>query len=266
MQCEWFFEQLWRDYTRLTPQAARIQLLFSASGDRIVNDHVAFRTFNLTPISIDCLEQRFYELGYKRFEPYRFSEKKLNAWSYRHTDELQPRIFFSELQVEALSKPVQAIIHKLVAQVPPASAKQSSIFWRGRLWGMPSWGEYQQLLHESEYAAWLSVVGLRTNHFTLSVNALREPTLRSVIDKVQRAGFHFNAVGGIIKGSPEALLEQAATLADSMDITFADKDVHTITTCYYEFAKRYANDSGELYQGFVPANANAIFHSTDSRS
>lgn len=263
MQCQAFFEQLWRDYTQLTPQAARIHQLFSERGDHIVNDHVAFRTFDLSPINIDALEKHFIGLGYRRFEPYHFEEKKLNAWSYLPPEDRQPRIFFSELRVETLGKPAREIIHRLVAQAPGAATENCDIFWRGRLWDMPTWNDYQTLMRESEYAAWLSVMGLRANHFTMSVNYLSEATLQYVIGKLQQAGFSLNEVDGIIKGSPAALLEQSATLADSMDIAFADHDVHEIKTCYYEFAKRYPDAGGKLYQGFVPANADSIFHSTD---
>ena len=38
-------DALWRDYTALTPQAARVHALFTARGEAIVNDHVALRTF-----------------------------------------------------------------------------------------------------------------------------------------------------------------------------------------------------------------------------
>lgn len=260
-----FFSHLWLDYIRVTPQAARIHALFTEQGDKIVNDHVAFRTFNLSPISIADLEPRILELGYRRFEFYNFEEKKLNAWAYLPEEEMLPRIFFSELLVERLSPNVQSIIRGLVAQVPERVKDHSDVFRAGRLWEMPEWSEYQCLMRESEYAAWLSVMGLRANHFTISINHLQNDTIQHVIEKLQTAGFALNEAGGLIKGTPGMLLEQASTMADSVDMTFADGDAHQVKTCYYEFAKRYRDNNGELYQGFVPANANNIFHSTDSR-
>jgi hypothetical protein len=74
-----------------------------------------------------------------------------------------------------------------------------------------------------------------------------------------------NAVGGIKKGLPEDLLVQASTLADSVGFTFADGQQQAVPSCFYEFAHRFADRSGELFQGFVPTNANAIFESTDRR-
>ena len=40
-----YLAALWRDYTAITPQAARIHALFAARGETIVNDHVALRTY-----------------------------------------------------------------------------------------------------------------------------------------------------------------------------------------------------------------------------
>jgi len=36
-----------------------------------------------------------------------------------------------------------------------------------------------------------------------------------------------------------------------------------VPSCYYEFAKRYADKSGEIYQGFVTTSADKIFESTN---
>ena len=64
---------------------------------------------------------------------------------------------------------------------------------------------------------------------------------------------------------PEDLLVQASTLADSVSFTFADGQQQAVPSCFYEFAHRFADRSGELFQGFVPNNANTIFESTDRR-
>lgn len=131
---------------------------------------------------------------------------------------------------------------------------------------MPSWPAYQTLLAESEYAAWLSVMGLRANHFTISVNHLKEPvSLAGVNDLLKQAGFRLNDSGGEIKGTPESLLEQSSTLADRMTIRFDDGELREIPTCYYEFARRWPDVEGRLFQGFITESADRIFESTDSR-
>ena len=61
----------------------------------VINDHVAFRTFNLAPVNLANLEPLFLDLGYKIFETYHFKQKKLDAISYIHQDLNQPKIFIS---------------------------------------------------------------------------------------------------------------------------------------------------------------------------
>ncbi|MBB5018512.1 hypothetical protein HNQ59_001801 [Chitinivorax tropicus] len=264
MNLNTFYQLLWQDYVRMAPQAEQIHALFKADNPEVYNDHVAFRTFNRAPINLARLEQHFFKLGYRRLEPYIFEEKKLSAWGYVHDDPKQPRIFLSELLVEQLSPTAQGIIDKMCRQIDEGIADMIDVFWSGPLWEMPSWDEYQTLLAESEYAAWLAAIGMRVNHFTISVDHLVRPTtLAEVIDRVEHAGFAINSAGGKIKGTATQLLEQGSTLADRMPVTFGDGSVHTIPTCYYEFAKRYPDADGQLYQGFIAASADKIFESTN---
>ncbi|MEX2364970.1 MAG: DUF1338 family protein, partial [Pseudohongiellaceae bacterium] len=118
----------------------------------------------------------------------------------------------------------------------------------------------------SEYAAWLSVIGLRCNHFTINVNALNGINdIEQMNQMIEELGFNINEAGGRVKGSPAVLLEQGSTKASVQPFTFADGKQHDVTTCYYEFAKRYYDEEGTLYQGFVAASADKIFESTDIR-
>lgn len=259
-----FFDGLWRSYVEITPSAAPIRALFEADTPSLANDHVAFRTFDQAPIAIEQLERPLLELGYQRLEAYHFAEKHLDAWGYVPADPGEPRVFLSELRTDALGSESRAIVDRLVAQVDPAIVASESVFDSGRPWGMPSWADYCTLREASEYAAWLAVFGLRANHFTISVNSLREPAdLAGVVARVEAAGYRLNTAGGVLKGSPEALLEQASTLADRVVMRFADGDDHEIASCYYEFAKRYPSENGRLFEGFVAASADRIFESTD---
>ncbi len=258
-----FFAALWQNYVQIAPQAARIHEVFAARGERIVNDHVAFRTYDRQPLNIASLEPLILALGYRRHEAYEFPDKGLTAWSYLPADSDDPRIFLSELRVESLSPAARSIVTGLVTQVDPGAVQTRDVFCAGRLWQTPSWADYQTLLAESEYAAWVAVMGLRPNHFTISVNALRHTLdVRAVVQLLKDHGFSVNAEGGEIKGSPQVLLEQAATLADRMTLAFADGDRHEVPTCYYEFARRYLQADGRLYQGFVAASASRLFEST----
>lgn len=266
-----FFDALWRDYVSIAPSAEGIRALFAVDNPGLTNDHVAFRTFDRDPIGIDRLERPLLALGYLRLAPYRFEEKQLDAWAYVPEDPGQPRIFLSALRTDSLSESARAIVAGLIAQAArlardePARFETEAIFHAGRLWSMPSWRDYRLLLAESEYAAWLAIFGLRANHFTISVNSLRSPaTLEGVIARVEAAGYPLNRAGGTLKGSPAELLEQASTLADRIPIVFGDGRRHHAPSCYYEFARRYEDRDGELYQGFVPASADRIFESTDA--
>ncbi|OFZ46471.1 MAG: hypothetical protein A2381_02055 [Bdellovibrionales bacterium RIFOXYB1_FULL_37_110] len=258
MDAKQFFEKVWDDYIRVTPQANKINQLFKKKYGQVVNDHIAFRTFNLTPLSVGELEHFFFEMDYRFDKEYQFEEKKLYARSYVHPDESMPMIFFSQLLTEQLSKKSQIIISKLVEQINKTKIQDLGFFYSGLGWEMPTYDEYLVLLKESEYAAWLSVMGMRANHFTLRVSSIT-----NALDLVEENNFLLNISGGKVKGSPQLLLEQGATLADSVLVTFKDGTKQSVPTCYYEFAKRYLDPSGNLYRGFVTSSADKIFESTN---
>jgi len=258
-----FFDTLWRQYIAICPQALAIHSLFESEGEVLINDHVAFRTFSNSLIAIDQLEAEIFSLGYSQFDDYHFKLKKLNARCYIHPNSAT-KIFISELITENLSESAQNIIESFTHQINHASKHTLS---SGRLWTQPSLVDYQRLLAESEYAAWLSIWGLRANHFTLSVNHFKKYTqLPQVVEFLQQHAFSFNHSGGLIKGTETDFLIQAATMADQINVSFSDTKEQTVRSCYYEFSQRFKNQSGELYQGFVAKNADKIFESTDQTS
>ena len=119
------------------------------------------------------------------------------------------------------------------------------------------------LKKESDYAAWVAAIGYRPNHFTVYLNHLSQFKEVSELNSfLKEHGFKLNASGGEVKGSREVYLEQSSTLADSVEIQFTDKKM-VITSCYYEFAKRYTLPDGNIYQGFVAKSADKIFESTN---
>lgn len=259
-----FFEQLWANYIEITPQAEQVRQLFLKTDADVINDHVAFRTFAGTPIDLDALEPLVLAMGYEFQADYDFTEKKLRAKSYIHPDLTVPKIFISELKTDLLSDKAQAILAKYTSEITEAPSSQA-IFWSGRHWSAPTWQDYNELMAETEYGAWLLAIGVKVNHFTVSVEQLTSTQdIREVLRRVQEAGFAINTSGGEVKGTPSDLLEQGSTMADKMPIEFANGELHTIPTCFYEFAKRHPNSQGELYQGFIAANADKIFESTNA--
>ena len=51
-------------------------------------------------------------------------------------------------------------------------------------------------------------------------------------------------------------------MADKVKVQFTELDTE-VPSCYYEFAKRYPDTNGKLYQGFVSKSADKIFESTN---
>ena len=257
------FDNLWNKYLTVTPSAKKIHaLLGEDNGTDVINDHIALRTFNIDKVNIEKLSQHFLNLGYKACGDYNFEAKKLVAKHFEHEDTRLPKVFISELLVEEFSENTQSIIRNMVDQISEDAVSADDFLYSGTHWQV-SHQEYLALLDESEYAAWMAAWGYVPNHFTVSVNQLTKfETLESVNEKLKEAGFKLNVSGGEIKGSPEVLLEQSSTMADKSEVAFSDGKVE-IPSCFYEFARRYADSSGELYSGFVAASADKIFESTN---
>lgn len=259
------FDHLWQNYLSVTPSAVKVhELLGSTQQDDVVNDHIALRTFNLPKVGLEKLAAHFKAVGYKECGTYSFEAKKLNAKHFEHSDPNQPKVFISELLVEEFSEPLQNIIKGLVEQIDEQAITADNFLYSGRHWDIDS-ETYELLLKESEYAAWTAAWGFRANHFTVSINALNNfDTIEAVNEALKQGGFALNTSGGEIKGSPEVLLEQSSTLADSAPVAFVDGE-KSIPSCFYEFALRYPMADGALYTGFVAASADKIFESTNAK-
>lgn len=257
-------EALWRNYVAITPQASRIHRLLRDRGEHVHNDHIALRTYGAPGITIDDVARTFEDHDWRPREKYRFDEKHLRARYWQHPDPDLPKVFISELILDELSPPCRAIVDGLVAQLPPDFGKREDLAWAGRPW-LVTKGEYETLLAESEYAAWVAAFGFCVNHFTVDVGALTSfPDLFALDAFLLEHGFSMNTAGGLVKGTPADRLEQSATRADRIDVAFVDATLR-IPSCYYEFALRYELPTGELFQGFVPKSADRIFESTNVR-
>lgn len=256
------FESLWKDYIqRLCPSADKVHQLLREDAE-LINDHIALRTFNVAPLGIETLAKPFLALGYKECGDYLFESKKLVAKHYEHDDPNQSKVFISELKVEECSEALQTIVAKLVDQVDAQQLKTQDFLYSGRQWEL-SFEDYQILAKESEYASWLAAHGYGANHFTVSVNQLNDfSEVQEVNDHLSSVGFVINGSGGEVKGSPEVLLEQSSTMADRVLVQFTESE-QVVPGGFYEFAKRYPMNDGQLYTGFVAASADKIFESTN---
>jgi hypothetical protein len=258
---EELFQRLWDDYASITPQAGRVHRLLEERGERIVNDHIAFRTYGVPEVEIEVLDRAFVGAGYQPAEAYDFPEKKLFAYHYEHSAPGLPKIFVSALDVGALSREAQEIIAGLIKQIPVGYTSRALFATSGRPWKV-SYTDYQRLANESEYAAWVAAFGFRANHFTVDVGSLQTfrdlPQLNRFLAE---KGFALNQSGGEIKGSPEVFLEQSSTMADEVEVEFSDGRF-LVPSCYYEFARRYCMPNGQIFQGFVARSADRLFEST----
>ncbi len=254
------FDALWQDYTqRLCPQAAKIQALFQQDTP-VTNDHIALRTFALPSMGLSRMAAPFIALGYQAKGEYIFKTKRLYARHYVHPDPIYPKLFISELDLEACSSSLKKTVKALTAhtQLPNGAG----FLYQGRPWSL-EFSTYQALLVESEYAAWVAAHGFGANHFTIDVNALKNhASLASVNQLLKANGFRLNEVGGEIKGGKEVYLAQSSTLADEVPVVFLD-GTYSILGGFYEFAERFVLPSGDVFQGFIEASADKIFESTN---
>ncbi len=261
-QVEALLHKMWADYSEMNPQALKIFNLLSQNGETIVNDHIALRTFNSSKLGIKSLAAPFEKLGYSASGEYFFKEKKLYAKHYEHTDKSLPKIFISELEMEKMSPYVQETLMDCIKQLSEKIIQSENFSFSGRHWDI-SHSTYLKLAAESEYASWVYAFGFRPNHFTVSVNNLRQFTdLAKLNDYLKGHGIKLNSSGGEIKGTPAELLEQSSTMAGEIAWKFSD-GTFPIPACYYEFAKRFPTPDGSLYQGFIAKSADKIFESTN---
>lgn len=256
-----FFEKMWKDYCALNPQARNVYSVLNKLGEKIVNDHIAFRTFSHPVLTIGCLSKHFLNYGYVLVKEYKFKEKKLNAKHYEHPDTNEPKIFISELDLSQTSSFIAHTVEKIVTEFDISKMNYENFLYSGRPW-TAQFETYKKLAQESEYAAWVYAHGFRPNHFTVYINYLKQLNDISQLNAfLKKHGFALNSSGGEIKGSEKELLEQSSTLANEVSVRF-DEGSFNVPACYYEFAKRYKMPNGKLFQGFIAESANKIFEST----
>jgi hypothetical protein len=275
-------------YQQRVPDVAAIieamikENIIRQAGD-IENDHIAFRTMGVPFLGIQSLEKIFLHYGYQKRDYYHFSEKKLDAYWYAPPQPHYPRIFISELRVKDLSPEIQQLIAGYTGEVTTDPVDQLNLddaaavdqFLHSGLWRLPTYADYQALAAQSEYAAWVIYNRYYLNHFTISVHNLPDGynTIAGFNAFLEKNGFVLNNAGGKIKTSPDGGLLQSSTVAEMIDATFADGDVHAISGSYVEFAERrvlpqYAHLPKDQLQrihrreGFEAGNADKIFEST----
>jgi hypothetical protein len=243
---------LWTDQAAIAPQAARVHQLLRDRGEAVRIDHIAMRTFDVPGVDIDALDRAFVAEGYDAAQTYEVPGRRLIAYHYEHRDHPgRPKLLFSALLVDELSREAQAIVRGLVAQLAPGAAAHASFAVSGRSWQLSS-SELEALRAESEEAAWVAAFGFRASHFSVDASGLRGFDGLAELNRfLVECGYRVDQAGGEIKGSRAELLEQSATVAEVVDVELADRKVR-MPACPCEFARRYAQPDGTLFQGFLP--------------
>lgn len=253
------------------------------SQDDIVNDHIAFRTLGVPNLGIKSFEKIFLSFGYQKKDYFYFEGKKLDAYWFAPPSPEYPRIFVSELRVSELSKPVQDIIYKYTKDITSDpvdrldlnNGEEAAAFLQKPLWDLPTSEEYQTLLAESEYAAWVIYNRYYLNHYTISIHELKDGynTLEEFNAFLESIGVKLNTSGGKIKTSEDGLFRQSSTVSALYDATFADGKTIQIAGSYVEFAERSVLpefkdvpkeqlEAKHRRDGFETNNADKIFEST----
>lgn len=284
---------LMRRYSERVPDVQRVMSAMIEEGiitspGEIENDHIAFRTMGVPNLGLASFEKIFGHYGYEKRDEYNFIEKKLTAYWYSPPEPRYPRIFASELRVHELSDEAQRIIHHYTDAVMSDPADSLDLddadavdrFLHQPLWTTPTLADYQTLLNESEYAAWVIYNRYYLNHFTISVHSLKPGynTIDAFVAFLQNRGLRLNSAGGTIKVSPDGDLRQASTVAQIIDAEFAGgagspAEVFRIAGSYVEFAERrvlpqFRSLSADQItrehrrEGFETGNADKIFEST----
>ena len=262
MKIEDFLIKMWKDYSELNPHIIKVlQLIKNKESNKIINDHIALRTFNHKKVNRHILSKYFVENGYKPVEDLFFTKKKLKATYYIHSNPSLPRIFISELLLENFSNSLQQIINKKIEEIDTELISNPIFLTSGIPWNPIDFETYKNIQKESDYASWVLAMGYIANHFTVSVTDCSFfKNLNQLNNYLKENGFEINSSGGEIKGSEKQGLEQSSIMSKEILVDFSDGS-YNVPGCYYEFAYRYNN-----FNGFITQSANHIFESTNEKT
>ena len=262
MKIEDFLIKMWKDYSELNPHIIKVlQLIKNKEPNKIINDHIALRTFNHKKINRHILSKYFVENGYKPIQDLFFTKKKLKATYYIHSDPSLPRIFISELLLESFSDSLQQIINKKIEEIDTELISNPIFLTSGIPWNPIDFETYKNIQKESDYASWVIAMGYIANHFTVSVTDCSFfKNLNQLNNYLKENGFEINSSGGEIKGSEKQGLEQSSIMSKEILVDFSDGS-YNVPGRYYEFAYRYNN-----FNGFITQSANHIFESTNEKT
>lgn len=242
-----------RLYENENPSFISVLNLLEQKGEKIVVDHISFRTFDFPSISIDVLAVPFIEVGYQEVERYKYDIHNIKARYYEHTtDKSAPLIFFSELCTYKFSKSLQNTIKKMVDRIPIHVLCSEKIFFSLNPWDGIQNSVYEQLKLESEYAAGVYAHGFKPHHIGVRINQFEK------YDSISKlcAFFKGNKISYVLKKHSQQnqiipLIEQVTLEMQDHKKTFTE-GVFYIPTPRPEFTKRNYIDNNKMFMGFLP--------------
>ena len=179
MDIEQFFNRSFDEYSKKNPTVKKINDLLISRGEKIVNDHIAIRSFDHSGFNKEFIYDYFKKFGYEKKGEYFFQEKKLRAIHL----ELRgfPKIFISELLLDEFPSDVRNTFIEIGESY--GGLDFEDLFFNHRPW-KASYKVYEKLGRESEYAGWVYAHGLCANHFTVYVNELNSFKNLSELNKI----------------------------------------------------------------------------------
>jgi hypothetical protein len=292
------FEGLWKQYTERVPYAKIYADLVASKGGKVVIDHIAFRTFNThcgeQPEGIRAINHIINFLEYKPVSKYSFSKKKLSAVHFEHPDEMFPKIFVSQLEVNELPEWTQKMVNSTVhntsylltdksiellgilqenGMLPLEAAEylvNDLVHYFRRPWNIPLKDDVLKINDVSQYGAWVLLHGNSVNHFAAFINYqdVKEwPDLETTCEALAAAGV---PMMDEIEGKKESKLQQSASLAVKEEVKVKSEngfEKMIWTYAYLELAQRnYIEEKGErkLFNGFLNEQATHLFDLTET--
>lgn len=293
------FNRLWLQYIERVPYAKMYSEMVTHKGGQVVNDHIAFRTFNThtgeQPEGIRAIKHILNFLEFRQVSKYKFPKMNLSATHFEHPDEMLPKIFVSQLEVDQLPDWAQSLIHETVkdtryllsdksiemlnllkenGNLPEEAADfilDDLVQYFRRPWNIPERTDVLKLNDVSQYGAWVLLHGNAVNHFTALINAQNVaewPDLETTCKALEAAGIPMKEN---IEGEKGSKLQQSSTQAVKEGVkvkgeTGIEKIVWTYA--YYELAQRgFVELDGEqkLFNGFLGEQASHLFNMTKTR-
>lgn len=291
-------DRLWTRYCGRVEYAAQYAEMVEAKGGRVINDHIAFRTFNTNtgrqPPGVQAIARIFEPLGYVQKNRYDFETKKLVAWHWEHRSPDNPKIFISQLEVDKLPKETQKLINDTVADTEDLLGEDDfkvlSDIARGktldrenaqnlvenldnffnRPWNAPKRNVVTKVDKDSQYAAWTLLHGNTVNHFTAYINGQDVadwPDIEATIAALKNAGIPMKDE---LEGERGGKLRQSSTKAvmEQCDIIEDDGSTGKIewSYAYYELAERGQvkdeNGNDTEFTAFLGEQATNLFEMT----